>query len=211
MTTPKRLLGVHPSRPCGYTHHDAHAAFRSKSMRRSRSTSKRSYARVSTDSSARWARPAASGSSRITPRATRGRWGPRPSGSAAARRVTVSFGGIPTYRVGSRSRSTRDSRASFLATVTGDRASGGVFRVFSRIVRSRSFAPRCAPAFSCPPRVSSAPLPRDTSDSYLPARPQFSPGPTCTPFSATAPVRTVMPSLSGTSTRRRAAEMVRSM
>ena len=34
MTTPKRLLGVHPSRPCGYTHHDAHAALLSASMRR---------------------------------------------------------------------------------------------------------------------------------------------------------------------------------
>ena len=145
MNTKKRARGVHSSRRYGYTHTDAHVAILSKSMRRSRSTSKRSYARVSTDSSARWARPAASGPSRITPRATRGRWGPRPSGSAVGRRVTVSFGGIPTCRVGSRSRSTRDSRASFLATVTGYRALGMVFRVFSRIVRSRPVAPPHAP------------------------------------------------------------------
>ena len=66
------------------------------------------------------------------------------------------------YRVGSRSRSTRDSRASFLATVTGDRASGGVFRVFSRIVRSRSFAPRCAPRLL----VSSSRLERPAPSRY---------------------------------------------
>ena len=42
----------------------------------------------------------------------------------------------------SRASGTRDPRASLLAAVAGSGASGAVFRVFSRIVRSRSSAPR---------------------------------------------------------------------
>ena len=38
MNKEMRARSVHPSRHYGYTHHDAHAAILSKSMRRSRST-----------------------------------------------------------------------------------------------------------------------------------------------------------------------------
>ena len=99
-----------------------------------------------------------------------------------------------TGRDRAQSRSTRDCRASFFAAAAVARASVAVFRVFSRIVRSRSFVPP-RPAFSCPPCVSSAPLPRvrataprsrcllrafsRASGSCPPARPQFGPVPTC--------------------------------
>ena len=87
--------------------------------------------------------------------------------------------------------------ASFFAAAAVARTSVAVFRVFSRIVRSRSFVPPRpgTPAFSCPPCVSSAPLPRvrataprsrcllrafsRASGSCPPARPQFGPVPTC--------------------------------
>ena len=64
-----------------------------------------------------------------------------------------------------------------------------------------------APVF---PRVSRVSLPRGATDSRLPARPQFIPLPTCTPSSRPGPFAPSAVS-SGTSTRRRAAAMVRSM
>ena len=121
--------------------------------------------------------------------------------------VTAPFGGIPTYRVGSRSRSTRESRASFLATVRGYRSSGVVFRVFSRIVRSRSPA-RCVP----PSRVLLT-----SRASCLRVVPATSGTASIRPRALVYPLLRIDPRSHRhavsfrTSTRRRAAEIVRSM
>ena len=66
------------------------------------------------------------------------------------------------HRVRSKSRSTRDSRASFFTAAAVARASVAVFRVFSRIVRSRSFASRCAASRHDPPSrvLLASPAPR---------------------------------------------------
>ena len=238
MHTPGRLRGVHSPRRCGYTHHDAHAALLSASMRR---LSKRLRPCSGRQAALRSRRASRCVPDRPAPFVTLARVVRSASRPPARRgRVTVPFAGIPTYGWGrdlaarafpvrrfsprcpvagrrarcsgcsprsrrgasvwcvvlaraapfttacslaprprprasffvfssrtvwgrhglelvgtpafigraratgrdrAQSRSTRDSRASFFAAAAVARASVAVFRVFSRIVRSRSFVP----------------------------------------------------------------------
>ena len=154
MTTPKRLLGVHPSRPCGYTHHDAHAALLSASMRR---LSKRLRPCSGRQAALRSRRASRCVPDRPAPFVTLAR-----VGVAGYVRVSTACAPRPRHgtvrrdtdlRVGSRSRSTRVSRASFLATMAGCRAPGAVFRVFARSRRRPAELP-CGASFSHGPLLS---------------------------------------------------------
>ena len=139
MHTPRRPRGVHSSRRYGYTHHDAHAALLSASMRR---LSKRLRPCSGRQAALRSRRASRCVPDRPAPFVTLAR-----VGIAGYVRVSTACAPRPRHgtvrrdtdlRVGSRSRSTRVSRASFLATMPGCRAPGAVFRVFARSRRGAS-------------------------------------------------------------------------
>ena len=148
MNKEMRARSVHPSRHYGYTHHDAHAALLSASMRRLSKRLRPCSGRQAALRSRRASRcvPDRPGSSRPfrDPRSRRGRR-VRPRHGTVRRDTDL--------RVGSISRSTRVSRASFLATIAGCRAPGAVFRVFARSRRRPAELP-CGASFSHGPLLS---------------------------------------------------------
>ena len=171
MHTPGRLRGVHSPRPCGYTHHDAHAALLSASMRR---LSKRLRPCSGRQAALRSRRASRCVPDRPAPFVTLAR-----VGVAGYVRVSTACAPRPRHgtvrrdtdlRVESRSRSTRVSRASFLATMPGCRAPGAVFRVFARSRRRPAELP-CGASFSHGPLLSRRRVP--SAEGFWWARSRF--------------------------------------